>query len=250
MEGDEEDMAGTKTRTQRRMEKKQALTLLVLVLIVSLASFTLGVMVGRRGAERDMAQRYDEPRRIMVAEVPRTQQQPAVEAVTPEETKPAEEEQLTFYDNLSTDETVPLGSGINLPPKEEKPAVAEKQPEVAPVEKVPQPKVAKVEKVSPKPVQKEEPVATLTVSDTPPKSVADGTFSVQVGSFASVSDAGRLKKSLVAKGYPAFIAEADLGAKGIWYRVRLGPYADSDQAKEAMRIADKKDKIKGFVSRL
>ncbi len=42
------------------MEKRQALILLILVLAVSLASFTLGVIVGRRGAERDLAQKYQQ----------------------------------------------------------------------------------------------------------------------------------------------------------------------------------------------
>lgn len=238
-------MVSTKTRTQRRMEKKQALTLLILVLIVSLASFTLGVIVGRRGAERDLAQRLEEPRRIMVAETPAT---PVVtETVEKDKEGSEEEEKLTFYDNLSKGETVPLGSGINLPPEDKKTVVKQEAP--APTKSKPVEKVAEVAP-KPAPVAKEVPVAKPEVVGTIPTAVASGTFSVQVGSFSSVADAGRYKRDLVQKGYPAFIAEADLGAKGIWYRVRLGPYADAEAAKRAMEIADKKDKIKGFVSRL
>jgi cell division protein FtsN len=235
-------MAGTKTRTQRRMEKKQALTLLILVLIVSLSSFTLGVIVGRRGAERDISLHADEPRRIMVAETPVSQ--PATEtAAEPQEETVEEEEKLTFYDNLSRGETVPLGSGINLPPEEKKP-VAEKV-DAAPIPLTEKPaKVVPVPKPAAEQAQAPEPLGKI------PEAVASGTFSVQVGSFSSVADAGRYKRSLVQKGYPAFIAEADLGAKGIWYRVRLGPYADAEMAKKAMAIAAKKDNIKGFVSRL
>lgn len=240
-------MAGTKTRTQRRMEKKQALTLLILVLIVSLSSFALGVMVGRRGAERDIAQREPEARRIMVAEVPTP---PATAEVAEKEQEPPadKEEKLTFYDNLSRGETVPLGSGINLPPAEKSPAA--ETPEPAPAAPVAKP-AAKVAK-APEPSPAKEPVvaaAPETLGKMPP-AVATGTYSVQVGSFSSVADAGRYKRTLVQKGYPAFIAEADLGPKGIWYRVRLGPYADAEVARQAMLIADKKDNIKGFVSRL
>lgn len=235
-------MVETKTRTQRRMERKQALTLLVLVLIVSLCSFTLGVVVGRRGAERDMAQ-YAEPRRIMVAEVPNSQ--PVTASTSQEEGSPAEEEKLTFYDNLSRDEAAPLGSGINLPPKKE--PVKDSPPLAKPVDaKVQSP----AKEMSVAPVKKQTPVVASTLPAKIPSAVANGNFSVQVGSFSSVADAGRFKKSLVAKGYPTFIAEADLGSRGIWYRVRLGPYADANGAKKAMQIADQKDNIKGFVSRL
>lgn len=237
-------MAGTKTRTQRRMERKQALTLLVLVLVVSLSSFTLGVIVGRRGAERDLAQHPPEPRRIMVAEVPKSQLDTG--AAAQEESPPAEEDKLTFYDNLSRGETGPLGSGINLPPKEEKPVAEKPQEKKVPVKIKPQ----KVVKAVPEPAKVEAQVTAADMPKAIPPAVANGTFSVQVGSFSSVADAGRLKKSLAAKGYSAFIVEADLGAKGIWYRVRLGPYADADEAKKALLIADKKDNIKGFVSRL
>jgi len=238
-------MVENKTRTQRRMEKKQALTLLVLVLVVSLSSFTLGVIVGRRGAERDLAQNPPEPRRIMVAEVPKVQanSEPSVK----EDIKPVEEEKLTFYDNLSRGETIPLGSGINLPPEKEEQSVAEKPPEKKPpVAANPQP----VAKVVPMPATVIESTATVPIPKDIPPADKNGSFSVQVGSFSSVADAGRLKKSVIAKGYSAFIVEADLGAKGIWYRVRLGPYADADVAKKVMLIADKKDNIKGFVSRL
>lgn len=240
-------MVETKTRTQRRMERKQALILLVLVLAVSLSSFTLGVIVGRRGAERDMAQRFAEPRRIMVAEAPIPQA--GSEVTAPAESESAEEEKLTFYDNLSRGETVPLGSGINLPPKVEQPAIEKPQAEKPQVADTQKQNVEKTsEKVSEVPAQKEP--AVKESSEIIPPAVASGTFSVQVGSFSSVADAGRLKKKLTARGYPVFIAEADLGPKGLWYRVRLGPYADSEQAQRAMRIADKKDKIKGFISRL
>ena len=239
-------MTGTKTRTQRRMERKQALTLLVLVLIVSLASFTLGVIVGRRGAERDLAQQTAEPRRIMVAEVPKPQ---SVAGQPAREEAPAEEDKLTFYDNLSRGEAAPLGSGINLPPEEPKPVIDKPRIESAPVvSKVPA-AVAKVAPVAAVPQAKAVSSPAPATGAIPP-AVASGTYSVQVGSFASVADAGRFKKNLVAKGYPVFIAEADLGKKGIWYRVRLGPYVDAEVAQRALNIAAQRDNIKGFISRL
>jgi cell division septation protein DedD len=245
-------MAGTKTRTQRRMERKQAVTLLVLVLVVSLSSFTLGVMVGRRGAERDLAQRQAEPKRIMVAEAPRLA--PATVAATPAKSPPAEEEELTFYDNLARDEAAPLGSGINLPPEAEPPAAASSRDPAEPVAATAPAKAAggagNAAESAAESAAEKTPVVAPELSEDVPSAVADGGYSVQVGSFASVADAGRYKKTLQQKGYPVFIAEADLGAKGIWYRVRLGPYADADAAQKVLRKAAETDHIKGFVSRL
>jgi cell division septation protein DedD len=70
---------------------------------------------------------------------------------------------------------------------------------------------------------------------------------VQVFASQSAADAGILRDKLSAKGYPAYISEADLGKKGLWYRVLFGPYADKDRALQAQTFADEKDKLKGFV---
>ena len=35
-----------------------------------------------------------------------------------------------------------------------------------------------------------------------------------------------------ANGFQAYIMEADLGAKGVWYRVRVGNFVKRDQAEE------------------
>ncbi len=243
-------MKGTaKTRTQRRMEKRQAVILLVLVLAVSLASFTLGVIVGRRGAERDLAQQQRHVEKVLVAPVPA----PVTPAVTPaaEKTPPvvaAEEEKappkLSFYDDLGK-ETVPLGSGINLPPAEEKGA----EPVQLPIDLPDQPISVKKEAPVVKKGESEKTVVAEQSSSAMPQPVTGGSHAVQIGSFGAAADAIALKGKMKAKGYPAFIVEADLGKKGLWYRVRIGPYGDSATAKSVQKILEEKEKIKGFVSR-
>ena len=242
--------ATTKTRTQRRMEKKQTLILLILVLAVSLASFFLGAVVGRQGAERELAQKQQAAERILVTPAPESAAEPVAETADEEsaaeaEKQPAaaaeEETKLTFYDNLAKEEKVPLGSGINLPPqpKAEKPPIA--LPE-QPIVKKELPVAAKVE----------TPAVTAKVS-APTKQMPavdpQGSYSVQLGSFNSAGDAGAFKKRLLAKNLPAYVAEADLGAKGLWYRVRLGPYRDSDSAKRVQQLVEEQEQIKGFVTR-
>lgn len=248
----------TKTRSQRRMEKKQALILLVLVLAVSLASFVLGVVIGRQGAERDLVQKQQAAEKIFVAQVPAQQTVPAQtgnkeqvtengSAAAPAE--PAEQaSKLTFYDNLAKEETVPLGSGINLPPEPKDTA----KPKVQPPIDLPDQPIVKKEKPAIVVAKVETAPPVDTLADAPlimPKSDPQGHFSVQVGSFSSAEDAGAFKQKLITKGYSAFVVEADLGAKGLWYRVRLGPYSDGAAAKTVLQLAEKKEQIKGFISR-
>lgn len=248
--------AATKTRTQRRMEKKQALILLVLVLAVSLASFTLGVVVGRQGAERDLAQKQQAAEKILVTQAPaqsvaEVAPQPAAKTVAESSAGASETDQeetkLTFYDNLTKEETVPLGSGINLPPKSE---VVEK-PVLPPIALPDSPIVKKqapvvtVVKAEPVPPTTKSAEATVVM----PLRDPNGSYAVQVGSFAAAGDAGAFKKRLLDKGFSAFVVEADLGKKGLWYRVRLGPYADATAAKTIQQLVEKKEQIKGFISR-
>lgn len=253
----------TKTRKQRRMEKRQAIILLVLILAVSLASFTLGVIVGRRGAERDFAHKMSQTEKVLVAQAPAEKTVPIVETDKKTETEvaaatteqPAEDTKLTFYDNVSK-ETAPLGSGINLAPVEtvpakeavaqppidlpEQPIVAKKEEPIKSAEKV----QAAVEGVAK--AQTDVQAETTAVM---PKVAPNGSHAVQIGSFNSAGDAISLKQKMLNKDYPAFVVEADLGKKGLWYRVRIGPYADTAKAKQVQAVLEEKEKIKGFVSK-
>jgi len=248
-----------KTRTQRRMEKRQAIILLVLVLAVSLVSFTLGVMIGRRGAERELAYQQSQAEKVLVAESSATTQPagtergPTVDVSSPTVAgQPVTEAQgddpkLSFYDDLAK-ENVPLGSGINVAPSKEKNAVEPPPiplPEQPIVKKTPE-KETVVAAVTPPPVAKPAPTASAQGM---PAAVSGGSHAVQVGSFSAEKDATALKQKLVKFNYPAFVVEADLGAKGRWYRVRVGPYSDAEQAKAAQIFLEEHEKIKGFVSR-
>lgn len=245
--------AATKTRTQRRMEKKQTLILLVLVLAVSLASFFLGAVVGRQGAERELAQKQQAAEKILVTKAPQIARQTeektqAGSATTTETAQVAEETKLTFYDDLTKGETVPLGSGINLPPK----LKAEPKPVVAPPIALPEQPIVKKQAPAVVVAKVEAQTSTAVSADSElarPKVNPKGTYAVQVGSFAAAGDAGAFKKKLLGKNYPAFVVEADLGAKGLWYRVKIGPYTDGAAAKLVQQQVEKKEQIKGFISR-
>jgi len=242
----------TKTRTQLRMEKKQALILLVLVLIAALASFTLGVVVGQRGAERDLVQKQQAAEKVLVAPAPyRAAPAPSEQAGAVQKGADAgkEETKLTFYDDLNKAGTAPLGSGINLPPAETKPEPVAKPPIDLPDQPIVKKETAPAKAQVPPAAGKDATVMADT-AQIMPKVDPKGSFCLQVGSFAAAGDAGKLKKRLTDRNYPAFVAEADLGKKGTWYRVRVGPYADDEAAKAMQQLLEKQDQLKGFVTRM
>lgn len=107
------------------------------------------------------------------------------------------------------------------------PAAAEPQ-EVASLQ-APPPPAAK-----PKPAAK--PAAQQTAAATPAAAAAPTKYVVQVGSkknqtdaLASFADMQQKYPSLLAS-YRPMVQKADLGTKGTWYRLRIGPIADKTSA--------------------
>jgi cell division protein FtsN len=58
-----------------------------------------------------------------------------------------------------------------------------------------------------------------------------GTYFVQAGSFQNAGDAEKLKAKLAFSGFEANVQTANIPDKGVWYRVRLGPYNNGDAGK-------------------
>ncbi len=224
-----------KTRSQRRMEKKQAFLLLMMMLAVSLVSFSLGVMVGKsktpEASPTAVAQPPPERERVAKGQEPAPGEtsEPADETAQ----KVVERPPLTFFDTLPKGEEPPLGSGINQPaPVSVKPASKEPPPQATPV-------------------PKREPVARTAPAPQPDKAPAidqEGRFVVQVGSFRSLDDARTLSGRLEKKNFPVFIQQADLGAKGVWHRVRIGPYAESAAAQKVVARLKREENIDAFVA--
>lgn len=220
------------SRTERRMEKKQVLFLLVLVLAVSLLSFTLGVMVGRRGAPPQvLLPPVETPARIPVAKEGAEPPSPSQEAPGEATMQARPGENLTFYEALPKGDQTPLGSGINHPPEENKPASVAETPPAATVAPSP-----------PKP----DPVAASRPAPAT-KPAATGAYVVQVASFPQLSDAQMLQERLAKKGYNAYTQAADLGAKGVWHRVYVGPFDDSATAGKTVERLVAEERLSALV---
>lgn len=56
---------------------------------------------------------------------------------------------------------------------------------------------------------------------------------LQAGSFQNAGDAEKLKAKLALLGVEANIQSATITDKGVWYRVRLGPYKTEDEVNRA-----------------
>ena len=76
----------------------------------------------------------------------------------------------------------------------------------------------------------QDPVPSPAIITSPEKGLEAG-FSVQVYSFQDRSRAEKALADLKSVNYMAFMEVSDLGEKGMFYRVRIGPLADESQAK-------------------
>jgi cell division septation protein DedD len=72
------------------------------------------------------------------------------------------------------------------------------------------------------------PPAALTALTVPPRDL--GEFTVQVGASQDRTEAARLEARARGAGLKPYLLEANLGAKGTWYRVRVGAFRDKDAA--------------------
>jgi cell division septation protein DedD len=70
-------------------------------------------------------------------------------------------------------------------------------------------------------------------------------FVVQIISTPNREDASSARNKVMDAGFPAGVFEADLGKKGKWYRIYVGPY---DTESEAQAVLGSVQGIPGFAS--
>jgi cell division septation protein DedD len=217
------------SRSQRRLEKKQTLVLVVLGLLIALVSYGLGVMVGRSGGDTIVQEDLTDSGRIAIA-VPETVPVPGSVPDAETSTGGAANPPLTFYETLPEGSQPPMGSGINLPPRTEEvgeapvDVLSDPPPAPAAVAVKPAPVEVKHESVKPRP-------ATTNIAPPPAKKIVSaGNYVIQVASVQNQAGAQDLNTRLSKNGYAAFVEKTDLGSKGIWYRVYVGPFASREAA--------------------
>ena len=246
--------------------KMAVITLLVLVLC--LACFALGIMVGGSGSEvvaenaagrasvsasvREMpesravvsdSEQTDSEQAFRKAKYAAEQEQTADISASPDTQDDGEKK-------VQTEEAVvqeaPLGSGINPRKKAGATDVA--------VTQEPEQGAASAPRVTPQsPVsqgsQKASAAEQEQGSSAPQVTAAnEGKYVVQVASFRAEADAGALAQKLKPE-FPAYVREVDLNEKGIWFRVLVGPWTQREEADEAQRRIKESAKLDGFVKK-
>jgi cell division septation protein DedD len=132
---------------------------------------------------------------------------------------PAEE--LTFYETLSKG-----GARASAPVEE----AGEKQDGAA--------KAVSKEAAREQKERKAKPEAVAARQEKP----AAGPWSVQVNAFPHERDAQNLAKKLSEKGYDAYVLPVDVKGR-TWYRVRVGRFADRDEARRLQETIKSKEKL-------
>jgi cell division protein FtsN len=87
-----------------------------------------------------------------------------------------------------------------------------------------------------KPAEKTKPAEKSQLAKLQPDSKAAAAYEPQVlqaGSFSNINDAEKLKAKLAMLGVEANIQTATIPDKGVWYRVRLGPYKSAEDLNHA-----------------
>jgi cell division protein FtsN len=77
-----------------------------------------------------------------------------------------------------------------------------------------------------------KPVDKSVASDRKP-TISYEPHLLQAGSFQNAGDAEKLKAKLALLGVEANVQSANIPDKGVWYRVRLGPYKTADEENRA-----------------
>jgi cell division septation protein DedD len=110
-------------------------------------------------------------------------------------------------------------------------------PALAPVaEAAPPPAAAPAPAADPAPVAAIPPKPKVAAADAAPVPAKPSQYVVQVGSkqnqteaLATFADMQQKYPTLLAS-YRPMVQKADLGAKGVWYRLRIGPIVDKSAA--------------------
>jgi len=97
------------------------------------------------------------------------------------------------------------------------------------------------------PVEADPAVPAESASATKHTVPLKGSVMLQVASYTDQINAQKLLRELSSQGYAGNVVRADLGQRGVWYRVRIGPYGGEDEAERVLKKLRKERKLKGYI---
>lgn len=209
---------------------------LVGVLTILGIGFFAGFLLGKENAAGKRVAPPDDPEKAALQETVKQQEvelkilQAQVDKLSQKDDKADKLGDLTFYSELPKQSVVPAP----LTEPDDKQIQAKMQPKAVSPETRAVPARAE-----PKPAS--APVASAVA--------ASGEYRVQTGSFRDVSDTATLVRKLNGIGLQASVTMVDLGSKGQWHRVYVGPFASKDDADRVQRLIKARLGINGLVSK-
>lgn len=254
-------------RFEVSLEPRQVALLFVLVLVILVLVFALGIIVGR--GLRSPVTPPSVAGTAPAEEGGEVADGPPVDAASlpgdPVEGEADGAPKLKFYG--ADGKTPEREASAVAPTPADEPAAAPADAAAAPADAAPAPDLkglpaepAPVKAAAAKPAEKApekskakaeaKPKADSKKTakvDTKPKA-AGGKFTIQVSAFQSRSQADHLVSNLKNKGYDAYIAQAVIPGKGIWYRVRIGTYGSRDDAQKTANTLKRKEGISTYVT--
>lgn len=239
-------------RFEVSLEPRQVALLFVLCLVILVLVFALGIIVGRGlrspVSPPSVAGAAPAEEGADVAEGP-----PVDAAALPGDPVEGDEDgapKLKFYGadgktpEREADAVAAAPSAASAPAES---VAADPAPDLKglPTEKPPVKAAAKTAE-KPKEKPKAEPKKTAKVDDK--AKAGGGKFTIQVSAFQNRGQADHLVSNLKNKGYDAYIAQAVIPGKGIWFRVRIGHYASRDDAQKTANTLKRKEGISTYVT--
>lgn len=234
------DAKRLRERVEVRVERPKIVWLTFGVLAGIALSFAIGFGVGKRVARLEF-------------------HEPNVDPVTRADSEQAAHEALTFYRRLVDTQVEESKSRAPSQPKPKQVKASPVKPPApvpAPPKAKPAPVVASAATAQAAPPQPRDGRQAAAGSPTraalrrlsdlvntaPPEEVrtalnagpADkGSYTVQVSSFQSSSEAEAYAAGLQRKGYAPFVVAGTIPGRGTWYRVRLGRFESHSMAQQA-----------------
>jgi cell division septation protein DedD len=200
------------------LEKRKPIALAVCAFLLLGVIFTLGLLIGRKTAALQPPVQFGGDLALLDAQA-RSPATPPARPQAPAKTEPA-------------------GSARSPEPAEKVEPVR-----VASIVPAP-PKAATI--VPPAPVRPVQVPSPAPVALTPPPREL-GEYTVQLGATQEKTDAARLEGRARGAGLKAYVQEADLGARGTWYRVRVGAFRDKDSANRFRKDVERELRIAAVV---
>jgi cell division septation protein DedD len=99
--------------------------------------------------------------------------------------------------------------------------------------------------VVPPPPRAKEAAAPAVALNPPPADA--GQYTVQIGATQERPEASRLEARARSAGLRPYVVEANLGARGTWYRVRVGAFRDKEAANRFRKDVERELRLSAAV---